>query len=158
MISLNKITLENRREVFQLSVEEEQKNYVASNLSSIASCYVLSQNGSQPIPLAIYTKDEMIGFVMIVYGETGYDQPKYATNSYCILRFMIDKKYQNQGYGKKAFSEIIKFIKAYPCEQADKCWISYKASNLVAKNLYKSYGFIETGEEYNGESIAILKI
>lgn len=40
MISLRKITLDNRREVFKLKVTEDQSHFVASNLSSVASCYV----------------------------------------------------------------------------------------------------------------------
>lgn len=41
MIELKVITNENRRELFNLKVSENQKKYVASNLSSVASCYVL---------------------------------------------------------------------------------------------------------------------
>lgn len=158
MISLKKITLENRRELFKLSVKDEQKQFVASNLSSVASCYVLSQNESMPFPLAIYANEKMIGFVMIEYGNTGYEQPKYAASTYCILRFMIDQRYQNKGYGKKAFIKIIEFIKTYPSGKAEKCWISYKSSNIFAKNLYANFGFVETGEICNKESIAALKI
>lgn len=100
MITLRKITLENRREVFKLEVHEEQRRFVASNLSSVASCYVLATNGGYPLPFAIYADEQMIGFVMIVYGITGYELPQVAEGNYSILRFMIDKKYQGQGYGK----------------------------------------------------------
>lgn|GEM_PF-4942563 len=48
MITLRKITLENRRSIFNLEVSEEQRQYVASNLSSVASCYVLATNGGSP--------------------------------------------------------------------------------------------------------------
>ncbi|MEK5028844.1 hypothetical protein [Paenibacillus sp. FSL M7-1046] len=37
MITLRKITLENRRSIFNLEVSEDQRRYVASNLSSMAS-------------------------------------------------------------------------------------------------------------------------
>ena len=42
MITLRPITLENRREMFALAVNEDQNRFVASNLSSVASCYVLA--------------------------------------------------------------------------------------------------------------------
>lgn len=45
MITLRKITLENRRAIFNLEVSEDQRRFVASNLSSVASCYVLATNG-----------------------------------------------------------------------------------------------------------------
>lgn len=54
MVSLRKITLENRRRMFALQVSEEQRRFVASNLSSVASCYVLSVNGGHPMPFCIY--------------------------------------------------------------------------------------------------------
>lgn len=158
MISLRKITLDNRREMFNLKVSDEQKKYVASNLSSVASCYVLSINGSQPFPLAIYADEVMVGFVMIIYGETGYDQPTYAKDSYCIMRFMIDEAHQGKGYGKEAFGSIVDFIKALPAGPAECCWIPYKEENKVAKNLYESYGFKNTGEIINSEIIARIKL
>ena len=75
MITLRRITLGNRREMFNLSVTEDQQRFVASNLSSVASCYVLSVNGGHPLPFCIYADEQMVGFVMIVYGITGYEMP-----------------------------------------------------------------------------------
>ncbi|GFZ76005.1 hypothetical protein GCM10008018_21750 [Paenibacillus marchantiophytorum] len=54
MITLRKITLENRRAMFKLEVSEDQRHFVASNLSSVASCYVLVTNGGHPFPFVIY--------------------------------------------------------------------------------------------------------
>lgn len=65
MISLRKITLENRREVFRLKVADDQCRFVASNLSSVASCYVLATNRGRPLPFAIYADEQVVGFVMI---------------------------------------------------------------------------------------------
>lgn len=60
MITLRKITLDNRRELFRLVVMKDQQRYVASNLSSVASCYVLTTNGSYPMPFAIYADSWLI--------------------------------------------------------------------------------------------------
>ncbi len=99
MISLRKITLENRRLIFNLEVAEDQNRFVASNLSSVASCYILLTNGGTPFPLAIYADEQPVGFVMITYGITGYEIPSIAHDSYCILRLMIDREHQGKGYG-----------------------------------------------------------
>lgn len=40
MITLRKITLENRRALFNLEVSEEQHRFVASNLSSVAEAMI----------------------------------------------------------------------------------------------------------------------
>ena len=132
MISLRKITLENRRELFNLKTMEEQRHFVASNLSSVASCYVLISNGGCPLPFAIYSEEQMVGFVM------------------------IDEQYQRRGYGREAMQKILDYIRTFPAGPAELCWISYEPDNVVAKRLYESFGFHENGEIANNEPIAIL--
>lgn len=158
MISLRKITLDNRRAIFNLEVTEDQRRYVASNLSSVASCYVLATNGGQPFPFAIYKDDQPIGFVMLTYGITSYDLPSVADGNYCILRLMIDKQYQNRGYGREAMARILAFIRTFPAGPAQYCWIPYSPDNVVAKKLYESFGFRENGEICNDESITVLRL
>lgn len=60
--------------MFNLEVSEEQRRFVASNLSSVASCYVLATNGGRPFPFVIYADEQPVGFVMLAYGITGYDE------------------------------------------------------------------------------------
>jgi diamine N-acetyltransferase len=159
MITLRKITLENRRSIFNLEVSEDQRRFVASNLSSVASCYVLATNGGHPFPFAIYADGQPIGFVMLTYGITGYDElPSIADHSYCILRLMIDKQYQNRGYGREAMKKILEFIRTFPVGPAHYCWTCYEADNFVAKKLYESFGFCENGEISHNEPITVLRL
>ncbi|PJN55386.1 hypothetical protein PAEVO_21070 [Paenibacillus sp. GM2FR] len=158
MITLRKITLENRRAIFNLEVSEDQRRFVASNLSSVASCYVLATNEGHPFPFAIYADEQPVGFVMITYRITGYDLPTIADDSYCILRLMIDKQYQNRGYGREAMKKILEFIRTFPAGPAQFCWIPYKAENAAAKKLYESYGFRDNGEIIENEQITVLRL
>jgi diamine N-acetyltransferase len=158
MITLRKITLENRRAIFNLEVSEDQRRFVASNLSSVASCYVLATNDGHPFPFAIYADEQPVGFVMITYRITGYELPTIADDSYCILRLMIDKQYQNRGYGREAMTKILEFIRTFPAGPAHYCWISYKADNMAAKKLYESYGFRDNGECIGDEIITVLRL
>lgn len=101
----------------------------------------------------------MIGFVMIVYGITGYETPEIANNNYCILRFMISGQYQNQGYGREAMKKIMEYIRTFPVGHAQYCWISYVADNTVAKKLYESFGFRDSGVVINeNEHVTVLKL
>ncbi|TBL68600.1 GNAT family N-acetyltransferase [Paenibacillus thalictri] len=158
MITLRKITLENRRDIFKLEVSEEQRRFVASNLSSVASCYVLATNGGHPFPFAIYADEQPVGFVMLAYGTTGYDEPSIAVDNYCIMRLMMDKQYQNRGYGREAMENILEFIRTYPAGPAHYCWIPYKPDNAPAKKLYESFGFRDNGENFNNEAITVLRL
>ncbi|MEO4053904.1 GNAT family N-acetyltransferase [Solibacillus sp. CAU 1738] len=158
MITLRKITLENRRAIFNLEVSEEQRRFVASNLSSVASCYVLATNGGHPFPFAIYADEQPVGFVMLTYGNTGYELPSIADDSYCILRLMIDKQYQNRGYGREAMKKILEFIRTFPAGPASYCWIPYGTENISAKKLYESFGFRDNGEICDNEPITVLQL
>ena len=158
MITLRKITLENRRAVFNLEVSEEQRRFVASNLSSMASCYVLAINGGHPLPFAIYADEQPVGFVMLTYGITGYELPSIADDSYCILRLMIDKQYQKQGYGREAMKKILEFIRTFPAGPARYCWIPYGSDNSTAKRFYESFGFRDNGEICDDEPITVLRL
>ena len=79
-------------------------------------------------------------------------------DNYEIWRFMIDKRFQGRGYGKDALKLALDFIRTWPCGKADLCWISYEPENEIAKKLYSSFGFVETGEMDGDEIVAVLKL
>ena len=96
--------------------------------------------------------------VMIGYGMSEDDledeDPAFiemVKKSYCLWRFMIDKRYQGKGYGKKAMQLALDYIRTFPCGKADTCWLSYEPENEVAKKLYTSFGFIEQPQFYKGK-------
>ena len=97
---------------------------------------------------------------MIGYDKDDYwkDAPVIADGNYNLWRLMIDKNYQNRGYGKQAVELVLNFIRTFPCGKADSCWLSYEPENAIAKSLYASFGFIETGEKDGEEQIAVLKL
>ena len=52
----------------------------------------------------------------------------------------------------------LEFIKTFPCGIATYCWLSYESDNKVARQLYKSVGFVETDEKDGEEIVAIMKL
>ena len=50
------------------------------------------------------------------------------------------------------------FIRTWPCGKAEFCWISYEPENEIARKLYASLGFEETGEMDGDEIVAVLKL
>ena len=46
----------------------------------------------------------------------------------------------------------------FPVEKQSFCWLSYEPENKAARNLYRTFGFVETGEKDGEELIAVLKL
>ena len=132
MISLKPVTRENLEEVLALRVAEGQEKYVISNAESLSRAYVYSETA---YPFAIYDDDIIVGFIMMGYYEVkGY---------YTLWEFMIDRKYQNKGYGRQALKLGLEFVR-------DKfgsvdIYTGVTPGNDVAKKLYESVGFVSTG-------------
>ena len=168
-ITLEKITYKNYvKTIWGLSVKREQKSFVAANPSSLAEAYVAITNGAVALPFAICKNKKPVGFLMIGYSisedeDWSKEDPafvKMAKKSYCLWRFMIDKRYQGRGYGKKAMQLALDYIRTLPCGPAEYIWLSYEPENEVAKKLYASFGFVEHPEFYKeGEEMpAFLKL
>lgn len=160
MLRLEKVNGKNVWDILQLSVKEEQSNFVAGNDISIIEAYTTITGGGYAFPFGIYEDHTPVGFLMIGYDTDEYwlDAPKIAKGNYNLWRLMIDKEYQHKGYGKEAVKLALDFIRTKPCGEAACCWLSYEPDNLVAKELYRSFGFIETGDMDGEESIAVLEI
>ncbi len=160
MIRLEKINGKNVWDFLKLKVDESQKNFVASNEVSIIEAYTAITGNGYAFPFGIYDDTIPVGFVMIGFDVDDYwdDAPDIAKGNYNLWRLMIDKNKQGKGYGREAIKLALDFIHTLPCGKAEKCWLSYEPENEIARNLYKSFGFIETGEMDGEEIIAILEL
>ena len=160
-IHLEKITWDNYDKICKLRVKKEQDDFVARNERSLVHAYLaLSEGKIASYPFGIYLGKKPIGFVMI--GYNGYEEgdPEFMKDTYFIWRFMIDKRYQGNGYGRQAFQLALDYVRTLPCGPSDICWLSYEPENVAAKKLYASFGFVEVPEGYvEGEEMpAILKL
>jgi diamine N-acetyltransferase len=136
-VTLRPLTEENWHDAIHLQVTDEQKNYVASNLYSIA------ETRFEPtfVPLAIYAGDVLVGFTM------------YDTADYCIVRFMIDMRYQGKGYGRAALQLLIDhFEREYAHPETR---LSFVPGNAVAEHLYEVMGFCLNGEMDEDELVMV---
>ncbi|MCL1883686.1 MAG: GNAT family N-acetyltransferase [Defluviitaleaceae bacterium] len=142
MIELREINRDNFSAVLELSVFDGQKDYIASN------CYSLAQAKAQSecVPLAIYSNDELVGFVMYCMD--------YEDSEYWIYRLMIDKKHQKKGYGKIALLKILEILKQD--KEHSKVYLSFEPENETAKKLYEQLGFVPDGRIVCGEIVYCL--
>jgi diamine N-acetyltransferase len=102
------------------------------------------------VPYGIYDGDQPVGFLMLGYNLTNSKVQGY------VIRLMVDEQYQGKGYGKLAMHWILDHYRND--ERIHRIGISYEPENDVARKLYASLGFVETGEIFEGEVVAELQI
>ena len=160
MFRLEKVNGKNVWELLKLTVSESQRNYVATNEISIIEAYTAISGNGYAFPFGIYNGDTPVGFLMIGFDvdDDWVDAPDIAKGNYNLWRLMIDKDYQNRGFGRKAVQLALDYIKTFPCGEAEYCWLSYEPENKAARQLYRSFGFEETGDMDGEEVIAVLKL
>jgi diamine N-acetyltransferase len=141
-ITLRPVTRDNFRTVIRLKLTEVQKEFVAPNVYSIAQ----SKVEPECVPLAIYKDDAPIGFAM--YALDSED------SNYWIYRLMIDVNHQGQGYGRAAVKALVEMLHQLP--DCTKILISAVPANEAALNLYRSEGFVETGQLIDDEIVLCL--
>lgn len=137
------ITPDNWRTFNKLKVKEEQKEFVASNLTILARAYAYRDSNSQVY--AIYNEDIPIGLLM----QREYEEDNKLF--WVLDQFMITEKYQRMGYGKAAINLWIDLIKRK--NRYTSIVLCYIEGDEAAKNLYLSMGFYHTGEVDEDEII-----
>ncbi len=142
-VTLREIDRENFKRCVRLEVSEDQREFVATNVFSIAQSKVETTYEVR----AVYDGDEMVGFVMYGWEE--------EENCHSLARLMIDRNHQGKGYGRAATEEVIRRLRAEPgCKQIV---LSVNPANAGARALYESLGFVETGRVAYGEDVMLLK-
>ena len=139
-VNLQPITLDNYMECLSLQVNASQTSFVAMNAKSLAE----AKADSTLTPLAIYDRKAlgylppdmpvpMLGFIMYeLKGGVGF-----------ILRLMIDRAHQRQGYGRAAVVEVIRRLKLYP--EVQMIATSHQRGNEASAQLFHSLGFVPWG-------------
>ena len=145
-LELRPIDASNQSAVEALTVSKSQKQYIASNKSSLATA-ASDEYKEIARPFAIYADDKLIGFTMFAFELTSSD----PQDRYWLWRFMIDQHFQGEGYGSAALEIIINYFENHG---ADHIMLSTKDTNTTALTLYHKFLFAETGE-MNGDEIVL---
>jgi len=141
-VTLTELTRDNWEAVAALDVHPHQRNFVASNLKSIAE--------TQFYPWArrrvILADGDTVGF--IVHGSDP------ATGEHWLHRFMVTAERQGQGIGREALRQLVEEWRADPEIKA--VLTSYEPENTLAERLYVSFGFVPGEMAEWGERVARL--
>ena len=80
----------------------------------------------------------------------------YNLKTYDFSQFFIDQRYQRNGFGYEAATQILQMMKNDG--KYDKVFFYYIEGDYVAQNLYKKLRFKHTGEVDGNEIIMELKL
>ena len=141
-VSLRPVDGGSWRDVAQLTVTPEQQRFVAPPTYYLAMCAY----GDVWHPLAAHADGQVVGFLM-----WGIDD---ADDSCWLGGILVDRAHQRRGVGRAIVREALDLLQ----EQTGRAEfaLSYQPENVVARRLYAGFGFVETGEEEDGEVVARL--
>lgn len=163
MIEFRKVTADNIEEIMALDIRENQKCFMeTTNLTSFADAYTLNEEGIPATPLAVYVDEVVVGFIMYIYDTLDHEsfekESFYQKKSYFIWHMMIGKDYQGKGYGKLAFKKMLVDIETMPNGEAEYISLCYHIDNKIAKALYASFDFVDTGIITDQSMLAIKRL
>ncbi len=140
VVELVEIDASNWRDVARVTPRPGQERFVAPVTYYLCLCHY----DQIWHPLAIVADGSVVGHVM-----WGIDD---ADGSYWIGGLVVDGAAQGQGIGRATVHALIQRFAANPdCREVA---LSYHPDNLVARNLYRDLGFVETGEQDGDEIVA----
>jgi diamine N-acetyltransferase len=143
IITVKPIDASNFRMALDLEVTHEQTAWVASTARYLALCGY----GGLWHALGLYAAEEMVGFAMWARDDTD--------GSHWIGGLLIDRRQQRRGYGRAAVEALTAWLRRE--HAATDIALSYHPANEVARHLYASLGFVETGEHEGDEVVARLR-
>ncbi|WP_305926835.1 GNAT family N-acetyltransferase [Bacillus mycoides] len=130
------ITTENRHEIANLKVTEQQHKFIEN---TVKNCLVDAETKykEDAVSVGLYDGDIPIGYAM--YGWFEEEEKAVYLN-----QFVIDSACQGKGYAKPLLRLLMEhFTTEYNCKVM---YLSIHPENKLAQKLYESIGFHLTGE------------
>ncbi len=149
-VTLRTITKDNWRSITRLSVAEDQRNWVAPNVYSLAEWHFEPDMFCK----AIYHDEEPVGFCF--FGRSDWSEFGIEQQMSEIRRLMISQEQQGKGYGRAAMLLILDELRQHP--DCTDIYISYVPGNAAAEKLYLSLGFLNEGLVIEDEIVLRLPV
>lgn len=148
-VSIKPVSKSNWEEVLRLSVYPKQQYGVLPVSVSLSKVYV-KPDGLRMFPYAVYSFDGIVGFFLIKCDP-------YSSQNYWVEGFLIDKKFQNMGYGTLALKEAISQVKK-KFKNSKALKVKVEPGNKAAVRVCEKCKMKNTGIYSKGEEIFIINI
>lgn len=138
------ITRANREQALALEILPEQRGYI----ETVEQCLAEADRCRRWRAVGLLDGGSMIGFAM--YGFFFWES--FPRGRLWLDRFLIDCRYQGQGYGSGALAYLLALLaEKYPKKDV---YLSVIRGNERAARLYQKFGFRFTGErDIHGEDV-----
>lgn len=143
-VTLREVTAETVRTICELETTQAQRQFVAPNAVSIAQAHFAPEAWFR----GIYADDTPVGFVMLS------DKPEIA--EYFLWRYMIDRRWQRMGFGRRALALLIEHVRTRPGAKA--LLTSAVPGQGSPQPFYEKLGFVPTGDVEDGEVVLRLAL
>lgn len=134
MIHLVDVNEENWLDIIKLKVDEEQQKYLDHPTGIIARGYIYRNCNARVF--GIMDDTQMIGVALV---RDFTDEPL----NYDLQQFMIDRQFQNKGYGTEALRQILNFLKQEG--RFNSVEVCVNREDIAAIHVYEKIGFIDSG-------------
>jgi diamine N-acetyltransferase len=142
-VELRAVTAENWRRCAALEVADDQRDFVMPVAHYLCLCHY----GGAWRPFAVCDGEEVVGFAMWAVDP--------QDGSGWIGGLTVDRRHQRRGYARAALQALTAWLRDE--QGCPSCALSYTGDNAVARRLYASLGFVETGEIEDDELVARLR-
>lgn len=134
MVKLFDVNEQNWLEIVSLKVNEEQKRFLDSPVGILARGYCYRSCNARVY--GISNEEHVIGVALVKDME---EEPA----CYDLQQFMIDRRFQNNGYGTEALRLILaRLIEEGKYSQVEVC---VHQDDAAALRMYRKVGFEDTG-------------
>ena len=121
-------------DIASLAVKDHQRNYVAPAIGILARGYVYRGCNAK-----VYAFEEDGAIVGAALVREFTDEPL----GYDLQQFMVDRQYQNKGYGSRALQLILDELRKEG--RYDHVELCVKKADAEAIRMYEKHGFIDSG-------------
>jgi diamine N-acetyltransferase len=151
-LTLREITASNRSDVESLGVTAEQAAFVTGVAESLVEA--AETPGACPWYRAVYAGESPVGFVMIS-DNIPPNRTEYL-GPYFLWRLLVDTRWQGRGYGRRALDLTVAYVRTRP--RAERLLTSFVPGDGSPVGFYLKYGFVPTGEVFDGEPVLELPL
>ena len=145
------LTLENNRAYYALRTHHSQERFVSAMSWSFADALFPEVIDGAPVVPRLYGVEgdgEPVAFAMIAEVTPAHPEPY-------LWRLLVDRCHQRRGVGRGALDLLCAQLRAEGCSTLVTSWVPGPGTPAP---FYRKYGFLETGEIVDGETVVRLQL